>query len=287
MVHDVVNSPLTRHDRSRAVRRSQALTPRPRHYFLLLFSFHQVAVGDHAVSLATVLEQLLGVHPPVTFVVVKLTDHGRVGALALPVPLHPTLGLPYTVLRVLLGAVIGSTAAHGVDYAHGVELAGAVAADVHVDLVDRIRITLSRVAYDRAFERSVRKWGRRWRAREFSECRSDEHRTGQKSYRGFHDSSPMPVPPAIVCHLDHTLTLPASADTTHQTDQIFRVLSVPTDGTSVAKIKKRRVSGLILLNMLHRSFFVLSNKSFSSGGLSVTNKRAPQSNGLSDIERSF
>jgi hypothetical protein len=31
----------------------------------------------------------------------------------------------------------------------------------------------------------------------------------------------------------------AGADTTHQTDQIFRVLSVPADGTSAAKQKKR------------------------------------------------
>jgi hypothetical protein len=32
----------------------------------------------------------------------------------------------------------------------------------------------------------------------------------------------------------------AGADTTHQTDQIFRVLSVPADGTSAAKLIKRR-----------------------------------------------
>jgi len=42
----------------------------------VLVALHQVAVGEHAVSLAAVLEQLLGVHPPVTFVVVKLTDSG-------------------------------------------------------------------------------------------------------------------------------------------------------------------------------------------------------------------
>jgi hypothetical protein len=112
----------------------------------VLFSLHQVAVGEHVVSLATVLELLLGVHPPVTFVVVKLTDHDHVVVLALPVPLHLTLGLPYIALPVLLGAVIGSTTAHGVDYAHGVELAVAIGANVHVDLVDRIRITLRGVA---------------------------------------------------------------------------------------------------------------------------------------------
>jgi hypothetical protein len=107
-----------------------------------------MAVGEHAVSLATVPEQVLRVHPPVTFVVVKLTDHGHVAALALPVPFHLTLSLPDIALPILLGAVIGSTTAHGVDYAHGGELDGAVAADVHGYLVDRIGITLRGVAYN-------------------------------------------------------------------------------------------------------------------------------------------